>query len=372
MDGDGRTVKYQGMLGHIPADYYWRDDVLPLELDRVFRPSWLCVGFTDDLKNHQDFVTAGIGPHSIVVQNFKGELKAFRNICSHRFSRIQTERCGNRRLQCPYHHWLYDAQGIPVGIPLNETAFGFDADDRAALALSPYRLEVCGRFVFVCMAPEGPSLRDFLGETWDDLEHFTAICPHRISQTSFEWQVNWKIGFENAAEGYHTRMIHKDSLDPTLAEDLRVDRVAEHTVFYRSLSDKTKAWWDRVSRVIKLKVSERFPDSVNYVIFPNIVILATYGASFVFQTFEPVSATRFRFNSTYWIADSQQGPAQKMFADQLVQFSETVMGEDHGVCINVQAGVRDVPDRRAPLLGVPEARIAHFQQAYARRMGTMA
>ncbi len=356
------------LFGRIPADYYYRDDVLPRELDQVFKPSWVCVGFMDDLQNDRDFVTAQIGPLSIVVQNFKGELKAFRNVCSHRFSRIQTEPCGNRPLTCPYHGWSYNADGVPHGVPQNAKAFGLDDAEKASLALTAYRLEVCGRFVFVCMDADTPPLRDFLGRTYDDLEHFTAACPNRISASTFEWEVNWKVGLENAAEGYHTRMIHGDSLDATLADDLLVEFIEDHTVFYRSLSAKTQQWWDKIAKVIGLKASEQFPHSTNWVIFPNIVILATYGASFVFQTFEPVTPTRFRFKSTYWIADARPGPAQKAFADSLSGFSDTVMSEDHGVCLLVQDGVRDVANRRAPLLGHPEQRIAHFQKAYARRM----
>jgi len=360
---------YRQRLGYIPPSHYWRKDVLDTEMERVFKPSWLCVAFTDDLANDRDFVTSEIAGHSIVVQNFKGELKAFRNVCSHRFSRIQIEPCGNRPLTCPYHGWSYDADGRPYGVPQNATAFGLDDDDRGKLALASYELETCGRFVFVRMQPGGPSLRDFLGRVYDDLEHFTEVCPSRISRTTLEWEVNWKVGLENAAEGYHTRMIHRDSLDPTLQEDLLVEAIEDHTVFYRSLTEKTQKWWQHVARVVRMQASERFPESVNWVIFPNIVILATHGASFVFQTFEPLSPLRFRFKSTYWMAKSQPGAATDAIAKSLSDFSETVMGEDHGVCTFVQAGVQDVPDERPPLLGEPEKRILHFQKAYAARMG---
>ncbi len=304
-----------------------------------------------------------------MVQNFKGQPKAFRNVCSHRFSRIQTAACGNRPLTCPYHGWSYDVEGRPIGVPHNAQAFGLDDADRSALALKPYALETCGRFVFVRMAAEGPSLRQFLGRVYDDLEHFTEACPTEVGRTAFEWDVNWKVGLENAAEGYHTRMIHRESLDPTLDEDLLVERIEDHTVFYRSLSEKTQAWWERVAKIIKMQVSERFPQSVNWVIFPNIVILATHGASFVFQTFEPLSPLRFRFKSTYWMAQSQPGPASDAVAQSLWDFSEQVMSEDKGVCTYVQAGLADTASDRPPLLGVPEQRIAHFQQAYARSMG---
>ena len=357
---------FDGLYGRIPAGHYWRDEILDVELDKIFRPSWLLVGFSDDLKAHNDFITAQIGPHSIVVQNFKGELKAFRNVCSHRFSRIQTEACGNRRLQCPYHHWLYDAQGVPRGIPDNDAMFGLDDAGRVALALTPYRLELCGRYVFVCMG-EAPPLREFLGRVHDDLEYFSAACPDRISQTSVEMEVNWKVGFENAAEGYHVRVIHKESLGPTLADDLGIDFVGDHSVYYRALTDETRGWWRRMARIIKLQDGGRFPDSTNYILFPHTVGLATYGASIVLQTYEPISATRFRCNTSYWLADGPKGPARDAVVENLKALSTRIMTEDSDICKGVQAGVVEAGDR-APLLGRPENRIAHFQQAYARRM----
>ncbi|MFT3997461.1 MAG: aromatic ring-hydroxylating dioxygenase subunit alpha [Asticcacaulis sp.] len=356
------------VTAHISPDHYWRTDVEALEMERVFRPSWLCVGFTDDLRNDRDFITARIGPHAIVVQNFKGELRAFRNVCSHRLSTIQTEPCGNRPLTCPYHGWSYDAQGVPIGIPANARAFGMDAQDREALALTRYELETCGRFVFVRMVPGGPDLKTFLGRVYDDLSHFSDVCPTRIAQNLLEWDVNWKVGLENAAEGYHTRMVHGDSLDATLKDELLIEYIEDHSVFYRSLSEKTQIWWEKVSRVIRLEASEKFPHSTNYVIFPNIVILATYGGSFVFQTFEPVAPTRFRFRSTYFMAKARPGPATDEVFRSLAEFSERVMGEDHDICTFVQAGVRDVPAGKRAVLGAPESRIAHFQQAYARHM----
>eukprot|EP01042_Synura_sphagnicola_P014801 gene14801-18736_t len=162
---------YQNLLGQIPADHYWREDVLDAEIDQVFRPSWLCVGFTHQLEKHQDFITAQIGPHSIVVQNFHGELKAFRNVCSHRLARIQTEPCGNRVLQCPYHGWTYGASGKPIGVPLNKQSFDLNEADKTALALQSYALETVGHFVFIRMTAEGPTLSEFLGSFYDDLAH---------------------------------------------------------------------------------------------------------------------------------------------------------------------------------------------------------
>ena len=370
-DGPQKTAEasaWQTRLGSVPADYYYRPDVFEAEIAHVFKASWLCVGVTDDLANHQDFVTVQVGPHSIVVQNFRGELKAFRNVCSHRFSRIQTQATGNRPLQCPYHGWTYNAEGIPAGVPFNAKCFQLDDAGKQALALEAYPLETCGRFVFVNMDGKAPPLREFLGEVYDHLTHFTEACPNRIDTSVLEWDVNWKVGFENAAEGYHMPLIHPDSLAPTLETDVRIDFIGDHSVFYRTLSAQTQTWWDRVTGIIGFQGSQLYPDSNTYVIFPNICIMATHGASFVFQTFDPLSAEKFRFNSTYWTAPSKEGPARQAVLDTLVSFSNRVMGEDHDICAFVQQGVRDVPDGRAPLLGEAENRVAHFQTAYMARM----
>ena len=32
---------YEQRLGLVPSDYNYREDILALELDRVFKPSWL-------------------------------------------------------------------------------------------------------------------------------------------------------------------------------------------------------------------------------------------------------------------------------------------------------------------------------------------
>jgi phenylpropionate dioxygenase-like ring-hydroxylating dioxygenase large terminal subunit len=136
-------------LGSIPADHYIRDDIFPREMKNIFEPSWLCIGFTEDLKNHNDFITIQIGERGIVVQNFHGELRAFRNVCSHRHSRIQTQNCGNRPLQCPYHGWTYNIQGIPTGIPKNAEAFGLDQASINSFLIIFLRKEICGIVVAI-------------------------------------------------------------------------------------------------------------------------------------------------------------------------------------------------------------------------------
>ena len=365
---DRLATTYEARLGRIPADHYWREDVLARELEAVFKPSWLCLGFVDDLKSDRDFITARIGPHSIVVQNFGGELKAFKNVCSHRFSRIQTEPCGNRLLQCPYHGWTYDAAGRPIGIPLNSSSFGFNDADKAALALTSYALETVGHFVFVRMSPVGPSLRDFLGSFYDDLVHVSAVCPDRFERESYDWAANWKLGMDNAAEGYHVPLVHAESFGLILKTDLEISTGADHSRYVGNLKERSLNWWGTVEKSIKLQRSDIYPQYGNFLIFPNIVVTFSYGAFLTFQTFDPTGPQTLRIHSTSWLGANNGRAARAMVVQNLKTFSKQVRDEDAAICAVAQQGTREA-GARAPLLGELEGRITHFQKAYERHMG---
>lgn len=362
-------LSHPELLGLIPADHYWREDVLAEEMARVFAPSWLCVGFAEDLKNHQDFVTAQFGPHSIVVQNFDGELRAFRNVCSHRFSRIQNAACGNRALQCPYHGWTYGADGRLIGAPLNKQSFDLNDDDKRRLGLQAYAVETVGHFVFVRMSADGPSLRGFLGGLYDDLAHVSEVCPDRFERAAYDWDANWKLGMDNAAEGYHVPLVHADSFGLILSIDLKISHDQEHTRYTGNLKERSLTWWRQVGKAIDLRPSEIYPQYGNFLIFPNIVVTFSYGAFLTFQWFEPTGPESLRIHTTSWLAKNNGRAARGMAIDSLKSFSEQVRNEDRDICAIAQKGTRGMDGDRRMVLGALEGRIAHFQKAYAARMG---
>ena len=361
---------FDSHLGTIPADHYVRDEIFPLEMKHIFEPSWLCIGFAEDLKNHNDFITAQIGERGIVVQNFHGELRAFRNVCSHRYSRIQTQRCGNRPLQCPYHGWTFDSQGLPSGIPMNRQCFGFEDADKKRLALQNYFVDTVGHFVFVRMSAEGPSLLEYLGNFYDDLQHVSEVCTDRFETASFEWAANWKVGMDNAAEGYHVPLVHPNTFGMILPLDLEISMDAEHSRYIGALKEASIKWWGNVQKAIGLQPSQRYPGYGNFLIFPNIVVTYSYGAFLIFQTFDPLSTHSLRINSAAWLAKNNGRAARSLVLDSLKAFLEAVRNEDRDICAQVQAGMRDQPSNRPLMLGKLEGRIAHFQRSYMARMGS--
>jgi phenylpropionate dioxygenase-like ring-hydroxylating dioxygenase large terminal subunit len=364
---DGHET-WRDRLGSVPADYYYRPDVLSAEIEHVFKPSWLCVGYVHDLQNHQDFITAQIGSCGIVVQNFNGELKAFRNVCSHRFSRIQCAKVGNRPLTCPYHGWTYDANGVPVGIPHNRQSFGFSEADQQELALESYAVEALGHFVFVRMSSEGPSLRAFLGSFYDDLLYVSETCPDRFETASHDWEANWKLGMDNAGEGYHVPLVHAESFSTILSIDLEISTEAAHSRYVGKLKERSLKWWSNVARSVKLEPGTKYPQYASFLIFPNINVTFSYGAFLTFQTFDPTGTDSLRINTAAWLAKNNGRAARNMVVDSLRQFMDQVRDEDRDICRVAQQGMRDAIPDRPVLLGALEGRVAHFQQAYARSM----
>jgi choline monooxygenase len=359
---------FEARLGAIPADFYHRADVLDAEIEHVFKPAWVCAGFTEDLKNPNDFLTTRLGKHSIVVQNMKGEIRAFRNVCAHRFSRIQCDAHGNRPLTCPYHGWTYDGEGKPIGIPMNGQSFQFDDADRARLALDQYEVSIVGNFVFVRMMPGGEDLKTFLGAYYEELEHLSAVCTDRVENERFEWRGNWKLSMDNSGEAYHVPLVHSENFQLILNLDLEISTEKEHSRYFGTLKERSIKWWAGVCKSIGVKRSERYQDYVSFLIYPNIIITFSYGAFMTFQTFDPVAPDRFVIKTAAWLAQNRGGAARPVVHEALRAFTAHVRDDDEKILAVNQDGVEDVETIRPPMLGVIEGRTKHFQQAYMAHM----
>lgn len=114
---------------------------------------WALLGRSDDLTDHGMWITGWIGAVPVLVRNFRGALRGFRNVCSHRFALMLTETAGKGPLRCPYHAWVYDGEGVPKAIPFNDSDFHLDAAGRQALALPKLAVAVVGGLVFTHLDP---------------------------------------------------------------------------------------------------------------------------------------------------------------------------------------------------------------------------
>ena len=106
-------------LPDIPAGRYVDPRFHQLELDHVWRKSWLLAAHIDEISEPGCFMLwENAGQPVVIVHAEGGAVNAFYNTCSHRGAPVVTEQRGqSRRLTCKYHGWSYDHEGELRGIP---------------------------------------------------------------------------------------------------------------------------------------------------------------------------------------------------------------------------------------------------------------
>lgn len=96
-----------------------------------------------------------------VVVRLGGEIKAFRDVCPHRFARLSDGCVIDDTLQCPYHGWQFSAEGRCVHVP----AMGDETTPPPARLTAPHVME---RYGMVWIAPDEPLTEPLEIAEWDD------------------------------------------------------------------------------------------------------------------------------------------------------------------------------------------------------------
>ncbi|UUF12253.1 MULTISPECIES: aromatic ring-hydroxylating oxygenase subunit alpha [Flavobacterium] len=356
------------MNSNIPAFHYYDDAVFGQENNMLFKKVWHFVGFRSDFLNDNDFIALKIAGTPVVVQNVRGEIKSFLNVCSHRFSIIQQEASGNRPLVCPYHGWAYDKNGIPSGIPKKPLFKKFSKEELCEMKLKEFKISFCGDLCFVSLDEDIAPLEDFIGVFYDELKTMSLSLGNRIDVNSMEINANWKVIVENTLESYHVGLVHAETL-------AKLEPSGLDFAF-----DKNNSSWTSDLNIVKDKggykkinthYSPRSYDIEGYkhiLIFPNLLISSTHGISFNYSLIEPITPDSTKFTSyvfTTATADSEKTPIViKAFEESLIGFNREVFDEDKTVCQLVQQGVRHT--NLSGKLSDEEERVHHFQKQYLK------
>jgi phenylpropionate dioxygenase-like ring-hydroxylating dioxygenase large terminal subunit len=344
----------------ITKDRYTTVAALDRENREFWPHQWVCVGNTLQLANSDDFLTATVGGKGVVVQNFDGEIRAFTNVCSHRFNRLQTDRCGNRSLVCRYHGWGYDADGLPNRIPSRPR---FDNIVPSCHALERWDVRVCGTLVFVSLRPVEP-LECFLGEAGAIAEAQSLAFGELIDTNVIDVKCNWKLFVENTLEGYHVPWVHPSSI-----MRLTAGSTATFGFHGRHSSVRTPVTAGRMAAVEALFSGRTYEvdDYRHLLIWPNTTLATTKGMSFALQLFEPVSPGETRFTSLVFSTDADvPAAAAEMFGKSVADLNRQIFAEDAEVCQHLQQGVADAAT--AGILSDEEDRVRHFHDCYMRAM----
>lgn len=268
-----------------PATVFTDVDRWHRERHQFFRRRPQVIGWAGELRKPNSFITRDIdGIQVLVTKADDGQIRAFKNACTHRGAQV-AQGCGEaRRLTCPYHAWSFDLTGELAGLP---GAWGFDNIDRATLALEP--LPVAVRAGLICVGPE-PDVDP--GTALDGIEEHMQWCEYDnvdlVATRRFVLQCNWKIAVDVNLEVYHVAALHRATLEPMIPFNAIHDSFGVHSRWafpLRSMSamvGQPEHEWPPIA-----------PISLVHVLFPGTVILET-----------PVSSQMFRIQPGRHVGES--------------------------------------------------------------------
>jgi Rieske 2Fe-2S family protein len=196
--------------GHaLSREFYCDAELFEHEVRRLILAHWHCVGHQSQIPAPGDFFTIEFcGESLIVVRGEDGEVRALRNVCRHRGSRVCTEAAGHARggvFVCPYHAWTYGLDGRLRGA--REMPQGFD---RSAYALKTVHTRVIEGLIFVSFAERPLGLAHVeaaLGASARAYGWAQARVAHR---ETYPVTANWKLAVENYMECYHCGPAHRE------------------------------------------------------------------------------------------------------------------------------------------------------------------
>ena len=137
------------MRSALSVGHYIRPEIFELEQQRLFGRVWIFACLKTSVQTEHAFATRRIAGRSVLIQNCGKSIRAFENACPHRLMPIQTATFGQARMTCPYHGWVFNAEGKVKTIPKEESLYRFSSEERGALCLREYAVETVGELVFV-------------------------------------------------------------------------------------------------------------------------------------------------------------------------------------------------------------------------------
>ena len=182
--------------------------LLEPEQELIFERTWQLAGHVASLPRPGSYLTASAGNQPVlVVRDEDHQLRAYRNVCRHRGSRLLSGsgQC-KAAIRCRYHGWTYRLDGTLIGVPEGLTFA--ERLDKAKLGLLPARVEVMCGLVFVNLDPHATALAELVGDLPQRLAPYRIETLQPFATGGGTQPANWKAVADNYVEGYHIPIAH--------------------------------------------------------------------------------------------------------------------------------------------------------------------
>jgi phenylpropionate dioxygenase-like ring-hydroxylating dioxygenase large terminal subunit len=349
----------------LEPDCYRSPEQFAGEVAQLFKPAWHCVGLMSELPRDGSYRTFDLFGNPILLWHKDGQVHAYLNVCSHRYSMLTSKASGAcDRLKCQYHGWEYDETGNVRKIP---DARAFKPLEPGMLGLKKYHAETCGQLVFVSVADNPPSLREFLGSGYDLCQAWFHEGMHTAIVHDREIEANWKCLVENALESYHTTEVHPKTFGAYPDEDhCEHSLESRHTSFTASYADERsfRRWLDEFGhRMVGAVPTHQYQHILYY---PNLMLSRLSLYKWI-ECIIPVSPTRSRsIVRLVCYAGRGKGALTRVRAFWVKRWANAFLmrvgAEDAALLPKVQRGLNAVDRPMGGLISTREERVFHFQR----------
>lgn len=359
-------------LPDIPAGRYVDPRYFQLELDHVWRKSWLLAAHIDEIADPGSFMLwENAGQPVVIVHADSGAVNAFYNTCSHRGAPVVSAPRGQaKRLTCQYHGWSYDHDG---GLQAIRDPEDFRDLDMSCRGLKKVRCERFGNLIFVNFDPQAPSLLEWLGPIANEWEEFQFGNCRLAARAIFDLDCNWKIAMEANTEVYHVRSIHPKTLAPILDDRRNVNtlypnghgRMIAPTPSGRTNLEAVAMAADTPQIDTVGEIARTCTQS--YGLFPNFVApLSQFAIPPI--VFWPNGINKCRMETWTMAPQWPEGKRPDMWTENNGESLCTVLLEDTQFGQKIQKSMESYGFEGVPL-SYQEARIYHWNQAADKMIG---
>jgi phenylpropionate dioxygenase-like ring-hydroxylating dioxygenase large terminal subunit len=322
----------------VHCSLYTDPSIFKDEMNRIFGGTWTFLAHESEIPENNDFVRKKLGLRPVIVtRDSGGTIHALLNRCTHRGATIcRVDEGSARRFTCPYHNWSFSNNGDLIGVPMSQ---GYGPDfEKSRLSLGRVRVDSYRGFIFGTLNPDIVPLAQHLGRVTELLDDWLDRWPGGVVQLRrgahrLLCAGNWKLIYDNAADGYHPAFSHasllrmrRDRYGAGVDMQWTIGNVDEGGQTVADIGNggtfidqrhEIERYWDQsapmpgedvLAEVIRQKLGKRAEDALDVVmgsgmnlnIFPNLLIIGNQ-----IQVIEPIAhnKTEIKWYASAIVAD---------------------------------------------------------------------
>lgn len=356
---------------HLIEPYkYTSTAVFDNEAKNIFCTQWLYACLITDVEKFRDYFVVEIMGRSVIIFNNGKTIKAFQNVCPHRFNRIFTDKQGNSPLVCRYHLWGFNEDGKLIG---KDKKAVFPNPTELDICLKQYKLEIVGKFIFIHFSETPNNLDEQLGNLKEELVTISDIMNEEIHQHTIPHSVNWKFIVENVVELNHCKAIHKETLVRSgycLLEPKRVKVALNSYSIAPPIEDEARQKRDKIfSKYLPRPITDNTFKHI--LLFPNFTISIFEGLIITIGQILPRTPNSTDYNLRYFFTKltAENAVGTNLLEDMKIsmpEYSTKLFAEDKAMLEQLQKGVSEV--EHSGFIYETEERLIWFFESYYNLM----